>query len=161
MRLSAIVPVLVIAVLFILGAGCTTPVPASPAAPETTAPLLSIGIRPDITRYTVLMSSAPGIGLSPNITGQPQPANLTCEWTTNYGHFLGWDAPDYTVNELGTTVTGNRTKVYWTYLGENESFPRPQVHISLAVTDPSTGAVLGHAEKTIDWDTGNDTAVIG
>jgi len=161
MRLSVTVPVLVIAVLFILGSGCSTPAPASQVTPATTAPLLSISIKPDITRYTVLMSSAPGIGLSPNITGQSRPDNLTCEWTTSYGHFLGWNAPDYTVNELGTTVSGNRTKVYWTYIGENESFPRPQVHISLAVTDPSTGAVLGHAEKIIDWDTGNDTAVIG
>jgi hypothetical protein len=161
MRLSVLVPVLVIAVSLLLTSGCTTTTPAGPSTPATTTPLLSVSIKPDITHYTVLMSSAPGIGLSPNITGQPQPANLTCEWTTNYGHFLGGDAPDYTVNELGTIVSGNRTKVYWTYIGENVSFPRPQVHISLAVTDPSTGAVLGHAEKIIDWDTGNDTAVIG
>lgn len=160
MRVSAIVPLFVIALLFILSVGCTTSAPAGPVTPETTPLMLSISIRPDITHYTVLMSSAPGIGLSPDITGKNQPANLTCKWTTNYGHFLGWNAPDYTVNELGAKVSGNRTKVYWTYLGENESFPRPQVHISLSVTDPSTGAVLGHAEKIIDWDTKNDTAVI-
>jgi hypothetical protein len=160
MRLFLTLSVLAFAALFILGAGCTSPAPAVPATPVTTPPMFSISIQPDITRYTVLMSSAPGIGLSPNITGPSPPANLTCKWTTNYGHFLSWNAPDYTVNEQGTTVSGNRTKVYWTYIGENESFPRPQVHVSLAVTDPSTGATLGHAEKIIDWDTKNDTAVI-
>jgi hypothetical protein len=158
---KTILALIAVGIAAIVVAGCTSTAPATPAAPATTPALLSVSIQPDITRYTVQMSSAPGIGLSPNITGQPPPANLTCTWTTDYGRFLIWDAPDYTVNERGTTVTGNRTKVYWTYIGENETLPRPQVHISLAVTDPSTGTVLGHAEKIIGWDAKNDTAVIG
>jgi hypothetical protein len=128
----------------------------------TTSPsgTVSVAIHPDITHYTVLMSSAPGIGLSPVITGTLPAGNLTWVWKTDYGHFLGWNAPDYTVRELGTTVTGNGTKVYWTYLDENGSATRPPVHITLAVVDPDTGATLGNGELTIGWDA-NDTAVIG
>ena len=144
----------------IVAAGCTTTSPATPqyatASPSGT---VTVAIHPDITHYTVLMSSAPGIGLSPAITGALPAGNLTYVWKTDYGHFLGWSAPDYSVRELGTIVTSDGTKVYWTYLGENESISRTPVHVTLAVIDPASGATLGNAEQTIGWDA-NDTAVI-
>jgi hypothetical protein len=144
----------------IVAAGCTTTSPATTQyATASPSGSVSVVIHSDITHYTVIMSSAPGIGLSSNITGPLPAGNLSYVWKTDYGHFLGWSAPDYTVRELGTTVTGNRTKVYWTYLGENESISRPPVHITLAVIDPASGATLGNAEQTIGWDE-NDTAVI-
>jgi hypothetical protein len=83
-------------------------------------------------------------------------------WKTDYGHFVGWDAPDYIVRDLSnTSASGNQTKVYWTYIGENESGGRPPVHVTLDIIDRVTDATLGHAERVIGWDTGNDTAVIG
>ena len=144
----------------IFAAGCTTPPPVTPQNATALPPgTLPVTIHPDITHYTVLMSSTPGIGLSPVIAGQVPAGNLTYVWKTYYGHFVGWSAPDYTIRELGTTVTGNVTKVYWSYLGENESASRPPVHITLTLLDPS-GATLGSAEQTLGWDR-NGTAVIG
>jgi hypothetical protein len=152
--------IIAICIAAIVAAGCTATSPATPqnatTSPSGTVP---VAIHPDITHYTVLMSSAPGIGLSPVINGPFPAGNLVYIWKTDYGHFLGWSAPDYTVRELGTTVTGNETKVYWTYLDENGSATRPLIHITLAVMDPATGTLLGNAEQTIGWDT-NGTAVI-
>jgi hypothetical protein len=108
------------------------------------------------------MSSTVGIGLTPQINGTLPPDYLMYVWKTDYGHFVGWNTPDYTVSELGNTFTsGNGTKVYWTYIGESETGPRPLVHITLDLVDRATGATLGHAEQEIDWDTKNDTSVIG
>ncbi len=160
MKVPILCPTLFLIVLFAIGAGCSTTAPPSQSAPVTTPSSGAVAIQPDITRYTVLMSSAPGIGLSPNVTGPLSAEHLTCTWKTDYGHFLRWEAPDYTVQELGSTVTVNGTKVYWTYLDANASAPRPPVHITLDVTDPTTGAAIGHAEQVISWDA-NDTAVIG
>ena len=159
MRLT-ILSILIACSAAIFAAGCTASTPAAPQ--NITVPpagSVSVTIHPDITHYTVLMSSAPGIGLSPVIAGQVPAGNLTYVWKADYGHFVGWSAPDYTIRELGTTVTGNVTKVYWSYLGENESASRPPVHITLTLIDPS-GATLGSAEQTLGWDR-NGTAVIG
>jgi hypothetical protein len=160
--MRALLPVLLLLPAVLLAAaGCTATTPAAPqnatASPSGT---VSVAIHPDIMHYTVLMSSTVGIGLSPNITGPLPAGNLSYVWKTNYGHFLSWEAPNYKVKERGNIVTVNDTKVYWTYLDENGSVSRPLVHITLDVTDPSTGATLGHAEQTIGWDA-NDTAVIG
>jgi hypothetical protein len=128
--------------------------------PSTGSPV-TLSIQPDIARYTVLMSSTVGIWLTPQINGTLPPDYLMYVWKIDYGHFVGWDAPDYTVRELGTCVIGNGTKVYWTYIGENESGGRPPVHVTLDLVDRATGDTLGHAEQVIGWDTKNDTAVIG
>lgn len=160
MRFFLTVSVLALAALFILGAGCTT---SAPARNDTLSAgsSVSLSIISDIPRYTPLMSSTVGIGLTPQITGTLPPDSMMYTWKTDYGHFVGWSAPDYTVSELGTTVaTGNGTKVYWTYIGENVSGGRPPVHVTLDLVDRATGATLGHAEKIIDWDARNDTAVI-
>ena len=153
--------IIIVGIATIVAAGCTTTSPATPqnatASPSGT---VTVAIHSDITHYTVFMSSAPGIGLSPNITGPLPAGNLTTVWTTDYGHFLIWQAPDYTVQDAGSSVTTNGTKVYWTYSGTNTSVSRPPVHITLDVIDPATGATLGNAEQTIGWDA-NGTAVIG
>jgi len=161
MRLFLTVSLLALAALFILGAGCTAPGPARNDTPPAGSPV-SLSITSDITRFTPTMSSTVGIGLTPQVSGTLPPDFMMYIWKTDYGHFLGWSAPEYTVGDLGTTVTtGNVTKVYWTYLGENKSGNRPPVHITLDLVDRATGATLGHAERVIGWDTRNDTAVIG
>ena len=68
MKILFAFPALFLAVLFILGAGCSTTAPARTDIPTAGTPV-TIPIQPDITRYTVLMSSAPGIGLTPQING--------------------------------------------------------------------------------------------
>ncbi len=153
--------ILIVGIAAIVAAGCTATSPANPQNVTATIPAtVTVAIQPDITRYTMLMSSAPGIGLSPTITGLVPAGNLTTVWTTDYGHFLIWQAPDYTVQDAGSSVTTNGTKVYWTYPGTNAGVSRPPVHITLTVIDAATNTTLGQAEQTIGWGA-NDTAVIG
>ena len=77
------------ALLFILGAllvaGCTTSTPAPQNATAVVPAAPSVAIHPDITQYTVLMSSAPGIGLSPVLTGPVPLGNLSYAWKADYG----------------------------------------------------------------------------
>ena len=161
MKILFAFPALFLAVLFLLGAGCSTTPPVRTDT-QTAGTPVTVSLQPDITRYTVLMSSAPGIGLTPQINGTLPPDYLMYVWKTDYGHLLSWDAPDYTVRELGNTfASGNVMKVYWTYIGENESSGRPPVHVTLDIIDRATGDTLGHGEQVIGWDTKNDTAVIG
>lgn len=134
--------------------------PAEHHCPPTRA--VSVTIHPDITRYTLIMSSAPGIGLSAQVTGTLPPDTMDYAWKTDYGQLLSWSAPDYTVWEIGNTSTsGNLTKVYWTYYHENKTGSRPPVHVTFDIIDRATGATIGHAEQVIGWDLKNDTAVIG
>ena len=154
---------IVVCIAAIFAAGCTTTVPATPN--NTTAVssgTLSVTIHPDITHYTILMSSAPGIGLSAQVSGTLPADSLVYVWKTDYGQLLSWDAPGYTIGELGNTSTSrNLTKVYWTYNNEKGTGSRPPVHVTFDIVDTATGATLGHAEQVIGWDAKNDTAVIG
>jgi len=143
---------LLITGIFILAAGCSSSTPASIGAIIPTPSAVNVSIQPDITRYTLAMSSAPGIGLSPQITGQVL-AGGKCVyvWKTDYGHFLDWKSPDFTVKELGSDVKVPGGKVYWTYGSAAAGKERPVVHITLNVVDSATGATLGCAERVIGW----------
>ncbi len=160
---KTILVLVTVCIAVIVAGGCTAISPANPQ--NVTAPqpgTVSVTIHPDITHYTTLMSSAPGIGLSAQVTGTLPPDTMDYIWKTDYGQLLSWNAPDYTVREIGTISTsGNLTKVYWTYIGENETGSRPPVHVTFDIIDRATGATLGHAEQVIGWDVKNDTAVIG
>ncbi|MCX6689895.1 MAG: hypothetical protein NTZ39_09460 [Methanoregula sp.] len=142
--------------IFVLDAGCSSSTPASSSAVIPTTSVVNVSIQPDITRYTLAMSSTPGIGLSPQITGQvPAGGKCVYVWKTDYGHFLDWKAPDYTVKELGTEVKVPGGKVYWTYGSAAAGTERPVVHITLDVVDSATGATIGHAERIIGWGEGD------
>ncbi|MDD1674534.1 MAG: hypothetical protein LUQ13_02705, partial [Methanomicrobiales archaeon] len=59
------------------------------------------------------------------------------------------------VRSQGPNVTGNCTKVYWTYLSKADDHPRPDVHLRLDVMDAVTGKKIGSAARTIVWTTGD------
>jgi hypothetical protein len=148
--------VLAITGIFVLTAGCSTPAPAQSRNVIPAIPVVNVSILPDITRYSLAMSSAPGMGLSPNISG------LACGggkyvyvWKSDYGSFLSWNAPDYMVKELGSNVTLPGGKVYWTYGSAQAGTVRPIVHVTLDVINATTGSTVGHAEREIGWGEGD------
>jgi len=147
---------LLITGIFVLAAGCSSSTPASIGAVIPTPSAVNVSIQPDITRYTLAMSSAPGIGLSPQITGQVL-AGGKCVyvWKTDYGQFLDWRGPDFTVKELGASVKVPGGKVYWTYGSAAAGKERPVVHITLDIVDSATGTTIGHAERVIGWSEGD------
>ena len=142
--------------IFIITAGCTMP-GAHTGIHQAPAPQVSpvnVSIHSDLTRYSVIMSSAPGMPLSACVTETTPLGNVEYRWKTNYGQFLAWNGTDFTVRELGANVSVSGGKVYWTYLDEYQNTSRPPVHITLDLADASSGTVLGHTERTIEWENG-------
>ncbi|MDD4138181.1 MAG: hypothetical protein PHT99_09870 [Methanoregula sp.] len=121
-------------------------VPPSPAQVNGT----SLRIEAVPQRYSRMMSSTPGIGLTPNATGF-SPATATFSWKAGYGQFLSWNAPDYTVNQLGATALNHGEKLYWSFIDNPASTTEPVV-ITVSAKDPATGIVLGTSTVTLTWD---------
>jgi hypothetical protein len=110
----------------------------------------SLSIDASPKRYSPMMSSTPGVSLRANATGfNVSTAELW--WNASYGRFLTWNAPDYTVNERGASVTGTEEPLYWSFLDKPASVENP-VTITLVAKDKSSGLVLGTSTVTLAWD---------
>ena len=127
--------------------GTCSVVPASsaPAFPEFFP--LSISASPK--RYSPVMSSTPGIGLEPVISGFSA-VNATFTWNTTYGHFLSWGAPDFRVKTGGDSASNRGEKIYWSFIDQPPSTTTP-VTIVVTATDTATGRLLGSSSVTLDW----------
>lgn len=101
-------------------------------------------------RYSPIMSSTPGIALSVNATGIT-PATTSFSWTANYGQFLSWNPPDYTVNPLGAAATNHGEKVYWSFIDKPTTTSVP-VTVTVVARDTGSGAELGRSTVTLAWD---------
>ena len=116
-------------------------VPAHPA-PVLTVPAPSVRLEATPQRYSPMMSSTPGIGLTPNVTGFAA-ADATFEWNATFGRFLMWDAPDYKVHEIGNPVATDGRTIYWTFTEKPASTKDPVVITVTARDMTRRGAVLG------------------
>jgi hypothetical protein len=125
----------------IIPAGKALPVPAGDGS-------LSIVSSPK--RYSPILSSTPGIGLEPVISGFGA-ANATFTWSVTYGQFLSWNSPDFTVNEHGRTAQNHGEKIYWSFTDPSPSTAIP-VTITVIATDTASGRTLGNATVTLDWE---------
>ena len=176
MRFPGFMIVIVILILLLVLAGCVSPPAATtppvqptgtpvtttipggvvPApSPEPAGPTdqdLRVFIDPDILIYHPSMSSVPGIGLTPNLTGPPYPGVLRYRWQTDYGHFISWHPPDFVVKDLGADVSLGGEKVYWTYNPTGPMIDRPPALIVLMVEDAGSGTLQAGAALEIDWD---------
>ena len=125
-------------------------VPAHPV-PVLTVPAPSVRLEATPQRYSPMMSSTPGIGLTPNVTGFTA-ADASFEWNATSGTFLTWDAPDYKVHEIGNPVANSGGKVYWTFTEKAASTKDPVVITVTAREMTRRGAVLGSSTVTLSWD---------
>ncbi|MDD1694563.1 MAG: hypothetical protein LUQ71_07545 [Methanoregula sp.] len=122
----------------------------------TKDPGTSLRIEAAPQRYSPIMSSTPGIGLTPNASGfNVSAAEFT--WNATYGQFLSWKAPDYAVRQLGSPISNAGGKLYWTFTEKPASVNEP-VMITVTAKDKATGTLLGTAIVTLAWD--GDNAVI-
>jgi hypothetical protein len=97
------------------------------------------------------MSSTPGIGFTPKVTGF-KAADATFEWNATSGTFLTWDAPDYTVHQIGNPVATDSRTIYWTFTEKPASTKVP-VTITVTARDMTRrGAVLASSTVTLSWD---------
>jgi hypothetical protein len=137
------------------------------AQPATDQVAQKISVRLEVTpqRYSPMMSSTPGIGLTPNVTGfraadasfEGNATDFTWnainfEWNATSGTFLTWDAPDYKVHEIGNPVANNGGKVYWTFTEKPASTKDPVIITVTARDMTRRGAVLGISTVTLSWD---------
>jgi len=125
-------------------------VPA-PFGKSKSADTISVKLEASPQRYSPMMSSTPGIGLTPKVTGFSA-ADATFEWNATFGRFLTWDAPDYMVHDIGNPVANNGGKVYWTFIDKPASTKDP-VTITVTARDIARkGVILGSSVVTLSWD---------
>jgi hypothetical protein len=98
-----------------------------------------------------MMSSTPGIRLSARNTSGILPPEAEYRWETSFGHFLSWTPPTYQVVPLGPVYQGGPDPVYWTFDPVPSGQDQQDVVITLAITDPATGAPLAHRTLQISW----------
>ncbi len=127
----------------------------SSAAPVPVPPSLKVEAAP--LRYSPVMSSTPGLGLTPNLTGMDA-AGTDVEWKTSFGRFLTWSPPDYQVREQGSSFVNHGEKVYWSFSDMPASTGVPVV-ITVIARDNRTGRVGGTSTVTLGWE-GDSTVVV-
>jgi len=122
------------------------------------AQTISVNLEASPQRYSPMMSSTPGIGLTPHVTGfvaadtnvKGNPTDF--EWNATFGRFLRWVAPDYKVHDIGNPVATDGRTIYWTFTGKPASTKDP-VTITVTARDMTRqGAVLGTSTLTLNWD---------
>lgn len=109
----------------------------------------NLSIAPDRHDYAPVLSSVPGLGLSPASRVKP-PAGVRWHWRTDFGQFLRWEPPAYKVEPLGQDVP-SAAKVYWTYDPQLMHQTKPPVTITLTAEDPG-GRPLAAARLRLKWD---------
>jgi hypothetical protein len=150
------------------GCGCVNgkcAVVPAPFGKSKSADTISVKLEASPQRYSPMMSSTPGIGLTPQLTGfvaaeTDLKGNTTdikwnamnFEWNATYGTFLTWDAPDFKVHQIGNPVANDGGKVYWSFIDKPASTKDP-VTITVTARDMTRrGAILGSSTVTLSWD---------
>ena len=130
--------------------GKCTIVPAPGAtSPAGQKPSVQLAASPQ--RYSPMMSSTPGIGLTPTVTGF-RATDATFEWNATFGRFLMWDTPEYRVHDIGNPVATDTRTIYWTFTDRPASTKDP-VTITVTARDMTRqGAVLATSTLTLNWD---------
>lgn len=142
----------------------TTPVTSSvtgTGVPLTTPPgPVELSIRASPEKYSPLMSSTVGIGLTPHYTGA---GPVVYSWNTSYGYFVSWNATDGKVTQYNESIDTSDPTIYWSYSPDDMGKEKPPVTIRLIVkTPPRThggNGTIAWKDLHIIWEQ-NDTAVV-
>lgn len=124
-------------------------------SPEQSVKLGEIPIQTDRDTYSPVMSSTVGIGLTPAYSMNRSPETVKFKWSTNYGFFLSWEAPDFKVNNLGSSVEYGYKKIYWSYNPSDSGVDKPDVTVTLDVIDAVSGKTLTTSKLQIIWESQN------
>jgi hypothetical protein len=146
----------------------TTPptTPVTPSGTGTTVPLVTptivyISIRASPEKYSPLMSSTVGIGLTPLYTGSRP--DVVYSWNTSFGHFVSWNATDGKVTQYHENIDTIDPTIYWSYSPEDMGKEKPPVTVRLIVKTPPQGhggnGTIAWKDLHISWEN-TDTAVI-
>jgi hypothetical protein len=139
--------------------GCTNGRCSVIAAQPTTMSLItktSVTLTASPQRYSPLMSSTPGVGITVDANGFDA-ARSHIAWNATYGNFYSWGAVNYTVTSVGNPYTNHGEKLYWTFSEKPASTLEPVV-ITVTATDADTGRMQGSSQVVLLWD--GDNAVM-
>ena len=139
MKQKSTIYVLVLCITALLVTGCQTKE--------------NITIKAGIERYSPLMSSTPGMPLTPEGKNGKLPENAVHHWTTEQGRFMTWNS---TVTELGKEVCNDGGKIYWSVDFEEKS-EASSFYIRLKVVDGKSGKTLSEAKLRIEKDKENES----
>jgi hypothetical protein len=111
---------------------------------------VTVTIEPGMTNYSSIMSSVPGLPLTPVVSGSVS-ANHRFRWRTDYGSFLLWSQLlDWKISDQGSDCTLGDTIVYWQYLSVPADVSIP-VRIHLDLIEGATGNVLASDDLSLAW----------
>lgn len=109
----------------------------------------TITIEPFPKEYSLIMSSTPGIRLTPHISGF-EPNEVRYEWNTTSGTFLTGSSMIYEIDEYGNYVVPSDTPVYWTMTSLYHS-PQDVITITVIARDPKSGLELNRSYLKFEW----------
>lgn len=128
---------------------------ATPAAETTvTLPVVvtskttsRVKIFTPLQSYSPEKTSNPGLDMSV-ITGLDT-STAKYDWSASQGYFVTWNPPHETANIVGSKITTNGGKVYWTFSDAPADLAVP-VTITVVVSEAS-GKELGRSTATLAW----------
>jgi hypothetical protein len=115
----------------------------------------ALAVRAEPASYSPAMSSTPGIGFT-TVFVPPAGTTVHYHWSTNFGSFVSWRAPDYKVTPMGADVVATEGLLYWTYDPKLAPDRKPVVTIAIEVQDAESGRVLAKRKVQLDFE--RDTA---
>ena len=133
--------------------GCTNGRCSVVQAQPTTSTVVtktSVTLTASPQRYSPIMSSTVGIGISVDANGFDADRALFA-WNASYGKFVSWGPANYTVTEVGNPVTNHGEKLFWSFTERPASTLEPVV-ITVTATDSATGRMLGSSNVVLLWD---------
>lgn len=110
---------------------------------------VQLSIKPEINKYSPLMSSVPGIPLNAELKTKISRKNIKFYWTAEQGTFLSWDGGK--VETLGKNVKTDRQKIYWS-IDANEKIKKSSFRIYLKVEDANSSKVISETSIQIEQD---------
>jgi hypothetical protein len=128
----------------------------TPAAAETTVtpPVVvtskttsRVKIFTPLQSYSPEETSNPGLDMS--VITSLDTSTAKYGWSASQGYFVTWNPPHETANIVGSKITTNGGKVYWTFSDAPADLAVP-VTITVVVSEAS-GKELGRSTATLAW----------
>lgn len=95
---------------------------------------IEVTINSEISEYSPLMSSTPGIPLTVKFKANETNADMKFHWITEQGTFLNWQEDNGKINVLGKDIKVNDQKIYWS-TDPNSKINKSSFKIYLKIED--------------------------
>lgn len=136
MKIIRYISIILISILIYLLLGCANNNIQVSNNPENNKKM-EVTINSEISEYSPLMSSTPGIPLTIKFKSEETKSNMKFHWITEQGTFLNWEKDKGKINVLGNDIIVNDQKVYWS-IDPNSKINKSSFKIYLKIEDSNT-----------------------